>query len=205
MINVIRSDDPNVAFNTLLFPDQNHSNQLYIQEQLSNFSNTISDVGRKWLGGVTDLYNSINSSYAAQVARSAIKAATGMFNNRIVELNTIQDFQLAKPIMQRWVMANPTVRERYHQQTCVGYVDTYVDIEPGKIGEQHYDYRRVMTGVIQTKDNDEFSMHYFDELKEGDFDLSHSDKVTILKSWELAERFMKAYDQDPTCPLGGTL
>lgn len=205
MINVIYSNDPNVAFNTLLFPNQNSANQTYIQDQLSSFSNTISDVGRNWLSGVTDLYESINSSHAAQVARSAIRSATGMFNNRIVELSNIHDFQMAKPIMQRWVMANPVVRERFQQQTCVGYVDSYVDLEPGRIGENHYDYRQVMSGVVQIDDEGEFVKIYSQDIKEGDEELQHSDKVTILRAWDLAEMFMKAAHQDPTCPLGGSL
>lgn len=205
MINVIHSNDPNVAFNTLLFPDQNNANQTYIQDQLNNFSNTITDVGKTWLSGVNDLYESINSSHAAQVARSAIRSAAGMFNNRVVELNTIYDFQMAKPIMQRWVMANPVVRERFQQQTCAGYVDTYVDVEPGRISENHYDYRQVMTGVVQEDVDGEFVRFYSQDTKEGDTLLQHSDKVTILKAWELAEMFMKEGHKDPTGSVGSNL
>ena len=46
-------------------------------------------------------------------------------------------------------MAQPDIRSLYHKGHCDGYSDTYVDMEPGLVGEQHYDYRRVMDGVVE--------------------------------------------------------
>lgn len=200
MINMIYSDDPSHAFDTILFPNQDSANQTYIQQQLSSFSNTLTEVGRNWMQGVTNIYNDINSSAAAHVARSALKAATGIFFNRIVAINDINDMRFAAPIMQRWVMANPVIRQTYHRQLCSGYVDSYVDIDPGLVGEKHYDYRRVMDSVVTVDpvDGDMVINYYPDQLRSGDVDLEHREKVAILSTWQLAELFMQQTQQDPT-------
>jgi hypothetical protein len=85
-------------------------------------------------------------------------------------------------------------------------VDTYVDVEPGLVGEEHYDYRRVMDGVMQdTEDGGWYAKIYVEDLKEGDRDLSHGEKVDILQTWSRLEYLMALNKEDPTSPEGGYL
>ena len=103
-------------------------------------------------------------------------------------------------------MANPVVRQTYHEQKCDGYSDTYIDNQPSAIKETHYDYRRVMDGVVVDKDNDGWSVKFYpDDLHDGDRELVHGEKVDILHSWDIIEMFMKAGDKDPTSQYGAAL
>lgn len=204
MINVIHGAGGN-AFNALLYPEQNPFHADYFHTQVTNFNNVLTDVGQRFMDTAKAVYDRINDSAAAELARRAIRAAKGMFNsNLIVPIFELSDLQMAQPTMQRWVMANPTIRELYHEQRCSGYADSYVDMQPGAIGESHYDYRRVMSNVIQEDAIDWHAKIYFDELHEGDRELTHHEKFDVLDTWRIVEMFVKQ-SKDPTDPFGGEL
>jgi hypothetical protein len=122
-------------------------------------------------------------------------------------LSTLKEFQAAQPIMQRWIMANPAVREYHIRQECDGYNKTYVDIDPGKIGEDHYDYRRVMNGVLQTDDDAKpfYTIFIADELLAGDRELDIGEKADILSGWRYVQAIIAEGVDDPTSINGGYL
>jgi len=201
-INVINAESPS-SFDYLVFPEQNVMNQNYILAQLSNFNSTLNDVGRSFIEASRNIYNKVNDSNAIRLARNAVRMAKGLFHpNDIVPLESLDELRTAQPMMQRYMMANPYIREQYQKQKCDGYSDTYYDVEPGMVKDDHYDYRRVMNGVIQVIDDpdsplDWVSKTYIEELHEGDRDLLVDEQFTILSNWELAKLFMEA-DSDPT-------
>lgn len=205
MINVIHGAGVG-GFDAILYPETHIANRNYFQNQVSNFGNTLNDFGRNFMEAARNVYEQINSSEAMHLARVAIRAAKGVFNpNQILEFRDLVDFHAATPTMQRWVMASPCVRDLYHQQRCDGYADSYNDIQPGIIGEQHYDYRRVMDGVIQETGDDGWMVKFYpDELREGENELDHHQKVAILRTWDIAEMFIKR-GEDITNPYGGKL
>lgn len=198
------------SFDYMLFPDQNPQNQLYIQQQLSQFSASLTDVGRKFVEASRAIYDKINDSNAIRLAKAAIRMTKGLFHpNSIVYLNTIEDIRNAQPVMQRYIMAEPTIREIYHQQRCDGYSDTYADIEPGSLRDDHYDYRRVMDHVIQDTVNSDgeyewVAKSFLEELRPGDKDLTHDEKCDILSTWEVMQAFISA-GKDPTNIFEGDL
>lgn len=193
------------GFDAMLYPEQSYLNTEYIQSQFENFSSTLNDIGRQFIQGAKDVYEEINNSQAMIIARNALRAVKGMFNqNTIIPLSALEDFQIAQPIMQRYIMANPVIREIYNNQRCDGYQDTYVDIQPGYIGENHYDYRRVMNGLaVETEDSWEINF-YPDELLEGDSELTHIQQVDILSTWRVMEMFISE-GKDPTNIYGGKI
>ena len=198
------------SFDYLLFPDQNPNNQTFIQQQLSNFSNTLTETGKRFMETTKAIYEKINDSNAIRMAKAAIRTAKGILHpNTIVHLDNLEYIRTAQPVMQRFIMAEPTIRQYYHEQKCDGYADTYVDIHPNKIGDDHYDYRRVMGGIIQDSvdengDYEWVSKNYLDEITEGDRELSFDEKVDILKTWDIMKMFMEA-GEDPTNVFGGKL
>lgn len=206
MINVITGVGNN-AFDTLSYPTQNPANLQFIQTNLQNFSQTLNDVGRNFMESARQVYDQINNSEAAHLARVAIRAARGMFSsNHIAPLMTLDELQAAQPTMQRWIMADVTIRELFQKQRCSGYADTYVDVHPGEIGESHYDWRRVMDGVGVIPDDDQpsYFKFYMDELLEGDRTLQACEKNDILDTWDVVKLFV-AGGEDPTDPFGGKL
>ena len=192
-----------VAFDSLVYgSESNPANTAYFQPQIENISNTLTDVGRSFYANTQQLYNDVNNSEVMRIARAAVRSAKTLFQpNEVISIFDIANMQTAQPVMQRWIMANPVVRELYHKQQCDGYSESYVDLAPRDIGESHYDYRRVMNGIVQDDtENDEewFVKFYPDDLVEGDTELNHDQRVDILSSWSIAEMFIKAGDRDPT-------
>jgi len=109
-------------------------------------------------------------------------------SDTIRPLHTLEEFQHAKARMRRYVMANPELRSMFHKQRIEGYGSSYEDLEPDRIGANHYDYRRVMDGVVEIDESGDWSSTtYFDELRDGDRDLLLSEQVNISLTWEMAE------------------
>lgn len=198
------------VFNMLLFPDQNPMNTTFFQQQFQTLSNNVKSAGQEFLMGAKNMYDRINNSEAVRTAKAMIRQAGAFFNPDMIRpLYTLSDIQTAPIVMQRWIMAEPTVRDLYHQQRLDGYADTYVDVEPGQTRQYHYDYRRVMDGVVvDGTDQDDFDFqvcHYPEELKEGDRNLEPGEQVDILNIWEIARYYAEAAKEDPTNPFGGTM
>lgn len=195
------------SFNYLVMPEQHPGIQQYLVHQLGQFSNSLNDIGRGFIEKTREIYETVNSSSAIRMAKAAIRMAKGVLHpNTILPFNTLNDLRSAQPIMQRYLMAQPYIRELYHQQRCDGFSDTYVDVEPGKVGEAHYDYRRVMNGIVTeqvTEDGEDTWSYvtYVDTLKEGDRELVIEEQAAILHNWEIAKMFHKA-GQDPTDLFG---
>lgn len=147
------------------------------------------------------IYDNIYSSRALELSRAAINKAGSLFTPDVIkQLKTITEFQTAKPVMQRFIMANEVVRHKWQDGRCEGYGDNYFDSDPGKIGEDHYDYRRVMSGFVREEKgrDDLFIREYFEELREGDEQLTAFEKLDIHNSWGNIEVMMALAAKDPT-------
>lgn len=195
------------AFNALAYGVPDQGTLAYFNTQLSGIQNLVGEYGNMFKNAISETYDRFLSNEAIQAARLALT-----YSNTIENLNAIRQFTLMEEIqsaqseMQRWIMSNPYVREIYHDQRCDGYSDSYVDLDPGKIGDNHYDYRRVMNGIVQeTDDGDIRWVEYSEDLRDGDSELHINQQAAILQTWDVVEMFFKAGHQDPTDPYGGTL
>lgn len=197
---------PIESFDMLLYPDQSAQNQWYIQSQLNQLNASLSNVGQKFMQGATELYNRIHDNELVRRAKAAIRMAQSSFHpNQIRSLETLEDLQAASLVMQRWVMAQPDLRAMYQKHLVEGYSDTYVDIHKDTIADTHYDYRRVMDGVIQDHDDGWVSRQFIEDLLKGDRDLDFDEQVDILKTWQIIEMYAKARKADPSNPFGGDM
>lgn len=193
-------------FNCLAYKEKHPSTLAFVQSQFENISNTLNEAGRQFYAGLQSVFDAANSSEAMRRARLAMQKVANVFQPDIVrsvfELNEIQSSQL---VMQRWIMANPVVRSMYHEQRCDGFSETFVDRFPGQIGENHYDYRRVMHGMVQDdSEHDWKASFYLDELFEGDRELEFDEQIAIRDTWEVVEAYLKR-GEDPTSPFGNKL
>ena len=142
-----------------------------------------------------------------RVARNAIRHVASIFDeDTIYGFKTLEDTQTAKPVMQRFIMAMPQLREMYHEQRVDGYSSSYVDLQPGVVGEDHYDYRRVTDGVMmESEDGDDLVWTtHFEDLLENDRALDISEQADILNTWDLVSGLI-AQRHDPTDVYGGRL
>jgi len=196
------------AFNAFVYPEKHPSGIQYLKEQFNNFTGVLTNTANDFIRASRQQVEKFTSHAAVDFARNMLKSFVGnntVTTDRVTTLFEINQFQGASIQMQRWVMANPVARELYHAQRCEGYIDTYVDVEPNSIGEKHYDYRRVMDGVMVIEEDNWYFKCYLDELKEGDRDLTHGEKTDILQTWSRLEYLIALNKEDPTSADGGFL
>lgn len=179
-----------------------HPNTLqFLQNQSRMASEMLTETGREWFSGIKQIYQHVDQSDAMRFARAVGRKVRSMWEiDEIRTLNDIGQFQHAGPNMQRWIMAEPTVRTLYHQQKCDGYSEQYHDYYPGLVGEKHYDYRRVMDGIV-TSDNPDIdwqASNYFEELLPDDMDLLHDEQLDILATWDRLKQHLIKGKEDPT-------
>lgn len=190
-------------------PEQ--STVAYLQNQFAGITQTLGDYGNAFISRVKGFFEQRNSSEALRKARAALSMADGMHRNDVYYIDNLPGLQQAPLEMQRWIMANPVIRERYNKQLCDGYSDSYIDMEPGTVGESQYDYRRVMHGVLQDLPADETGetgwkvTFYLDEERDGDRELTMDERDDILKTWNVAAALMIDGEEDPTSPYGSSL
>lgn len=199
-------DGGRAAFDGLIYGLHNDSDVNYFRSQTSNIPQMIGAYGDMFKQKSVELFDRFHGSQAVHLAKLAIHHATQIFqSDGIRSLFDAVQFQTAGAVMQRWVMANPTVRTMYHAQQCDGYSDTYVDHDPGKIGDNHYDYRRVMQGMVQ-EDGDSWYAHiYSEDLRDGDQELLIHEQASILSTWNILNIMFKKGYEDLTNQYGGTL
>jgi hypothetical protein len=194
------------AFNGLVYGLHSDEDINYFRHQQSTIPAMIGPYGEMFMNTAKSRFDEFHGSEAIQKAKIALQHVAQAQNlDGVRSLFDVVDFQTALPVMQRWVMACPEIREVYHKQQCDGYSETYVDSDPGKIGDNHYDYRRVMNGIVHEVDGIEVAHIYSEDLRPGDTDLIIHEQKIILSTWDIARlMFKKGYD-DLTNQTGGKL
>lgn len=145
--------------------------------------------------------------------RNAIKMATAHISSAWVgdyirPLVEVPDIQAASPIMQRYIMAEPTYRALYNEGQANGYGKDYFDAQPGALANDHLDYKRVTHGLWVEDDEGDSMMTVYDT------DVSHDDEseeltliqqVDITATWLSVRYEAEKKRNDIGCPLGGSL
>lgn len=197
-------------FDALIYGRPHPGTLNYLQSQLEQPSPMLTDMARQFFANSQELYERFHGAEAQRLAEAAVRKVKGIFQpNTVRSLWDLADLQQAPLVMQRWIMAMPEVREMYHQQRVDGFADTYVDVEPGQVAHNHYDWRRVNDGlVVEVADHSDYDWvhrQFYEELHEGDRDLTLEEKVDILNTWDAIQMYLRAGKDDPTSPVGGKL
>lgn len=130
--------------------------------------------------------------------RAAARQVAAVFQtDEIRELKTVAEQQNAPITMRHLIMANPQIRTWYHNQTIEGYHGSYVDREPGLVGEDHYDYRRVQNGIIEETEDGFMATQYFEDVAEGD-ELFFDQQVEVKITWQNVINNILRGQDDPT-------
>ena len=194
------------AWNAMLFGESNQQTVNFLASQFETASNYVTGAASSFYNRAREMFNFANGSAAIDFARSVVSKVDNNFvTNRVQELTSLEMLRAASPVMQRWVMAEPTVRRRYFAQTCDGYSVTYSSCDLS-IGDQHYDYRMVMSGnCVDTPDGGWRATTYMDELDPSDRGLTFGEKIAIRSTWNSVRGYLEAGEEDPTAPYGGKL
>jgi len=185
----------------------------YLSSRLAEFGNSIATIP----SAVRGMFDDVKRSFGAYFSDEAIEAAKKALHNSGSEINVFAvsamldliSTQNANLANQRWIMAEPTLRALYHKQQVDGFSGSYVDMEPGSIGDSHYDYRRAIDGLLIEEPDGDFVCDIFcDDLEEGDTHLTIREQVNIQLSWDFLRSHLKSKVemlQDPTDKSGGYL
>lgn len=177
----------------------------YFDNQYQNMLAAAQDVGNTALQQIyniaTQTYNYMMDTRPWEMAEALMRQTTHLFDpNAIRSLWTLAELQTAKPVMQRWIMAMPEVREMYHNNQIDGYSATYEDAQPSKVGIDHYDWRRATNGMVSMPAESEewTATTYTEELVEHDRELAFHEKVDIMVTWGQCLHQMHTQQYDPT-------
>jgi hypothetical protein len=197
-------------FDMAVSGEQHPETAQYLRNQVASLGQFTGSASQAWLDSVQQSYQQFASDDAMRHARAALRQVSGyMQADGIRRLNTMEEFQQAPVKMQRYLISHPEVRRLYLAQRIDGWSDTYADVQPGAIGEDHYDYRRVNQGMLkETPDDDEsewVSSTWIEELRPEDRELKMVEQNEIITSQEILASFMLTALQDGTSKTGGLL
>lgn len=197
MANVIIGDDR--MFSAAAFGQQDWRAQEFLSQQYENISGQLTSAGQQFFAAAQNIYEQLSGSQAMRMARAAGRKVRSLWNSdEIQKILDIAAMQHAPPVMQRWIMAEPTTRKLYHEQRLDGYQGTYIDTNPGDIGEDHYDYRRVMNGiVVEDEDGAAYATTYYDDLLE-EIELTIEEQTDIIQTWDAVKAAIRKGSEDPT-------
>lgn len=191
-------------FDAIAFGVPTQANLNFLEERLTHFSSAMSEAGEAFIQRGLQVFEKYGGSEAIRLAKAAVRSVQHAFDGDVVRgLTTIGQIQQAGQKMQRWIMACPEVRQMFHRQQCDGYSNSYVDVAPDSVGKEHYDWRRVNTGiVVETPDDPDYewsNMCYLDESAD-DVELSLQEKMDVLSTWDIIKTMMVPGKEDPTSP-----
>ena len=195
------------AFDAELYGRKHHRTVEYLTRDVDNITHKLRDGGRRFREIIErDVYRPYDESRAARVIRAALRYTENVFMpDQIRYLRTIGEVQHAPSSMIAMLMAEPTVRRMYHQQRVDGYTESYTDNQPGKVGEDHYDYRRVVNGVFMEEEGEWVATTYYEDLLPGTGELEFLDQVDILRTWEQMRIHLMRRKEDPTSRWNSSL
>lgn len=193
-------------FDAMLYGSPKQETLNFLARQFDSVSQNLSEAGKRFYESAYDAFQQVNHDYAARMLRAAGRAVSNMWMNDCIQpLTTIGQLQHAPLSMVRWVMAEPSIRKLYQQQRVEGYSETYTDLDPGRIGPNHYDYRRATNGVLFVDDTPDaegnYGWHattYFDNLFETDSDLPLWQQADIQETWKAVRKLAAQGKEDPT-------
>lgn len=203
MVMVIQGAE---AFDALAFGSQHPGTLNFLESQRTAVRNNLNEFGRQFLQTADTYMQRFNNAEFVRITRAALRKAQYVWrNDELMELKSIGEIQQAKPIMQRYIMAEPELRQMYIEQRVDGYSDTYVDLEPGRVGRDHYDYRRVVNAVFVPNEEDNLvSTTYYETLRADDRELYPTEQVAVLATWHGLKPLLLGKD-DPTSVYNAAL
>jgi hypothetical protein len=183
----------------------------YAREQAQVIGGYIQRTGHQFAQGVVDAYQSFYSDEAIHRARIGISRVKSYFQeDRIAVLSSIYEIQQASPVMQRYILAEPTIAKMVDQGRCEGY--GYPNPFPEQYGEDNYNYRRATNGLVQfqpeTEDQPDGGWKvviHMEDLMEGDRELILPEQVAIGHTWASIRYSLANSMYDPTSKSGEML
>lgn len=189
------------TFNAFAHGETHPNTMRFLEDMIARPTTAVTEASRAFMQQSQQLYDQFMGSDAMRRVRAAGRQVASHWQQNVIQpLHTTARLQTAPVRMHRWLMAEPTIRKLYHQQQCDGYSDTYFDAEPGRVGEAHSDWRRVMDGIVRTDDDnyDFYAIEYLDEIPDDEREFLFEEQFDLLRSWHTMAEAVMAKKDDPT-------
>jgi hypothetical protein len=118
------------VFNMMVYPEQHPNNQAWVYQHLHNTNTHLNSAGLEHFDRLRKLHEKMSNTSDLNYARSIVRNIQSSFTtNAIVPVFSPTGIDTAAPIMQRFIMACPELRNEYHQGRLDWYPDSYTDEE----------------------------------------------------------------------------
>lgn len=196
------------TFRSMAYKTPNRDSMEYLERYAGNFSNRISSRVSDYFEQQREIIKPMNFRELRSNTLAALRSLDNLFTiDAIQYLNEIGTIQHAPEVMRKYIMANPRVRRRYHEQRIDGYGENYTDRYPGQVEHEDPVYRSVMDGIVQQ--NEEGDCWYWDYDVAGDDyneqDLTLEEKYEILDTWVAVDHLLDENQSDPTSQFNNNL
>lgn len=188
------------AMKVSMFGDNSSYMGDYLQHQMSNIASKFGAMGNQIYDTLANSYNYLTDSLRKYSIRNELEREGVIeLDNHFEYIDTFEGLQNANVAMQRWIMAEPTIRAIYLEQNCNGYGKEYINLSGDTVGEENYDYRRVMNGILTIDENDyNTAPTYIDDLIEGDRELELYEQDRVIQTWQAMRHIMATCKYDFT-------
>lgn len=179
----------------------------HVAQRVASFVAAVGETAAPITNYVTNRINDVMYGETARRVNAMAAQVEHLFQeNTVRRISTMSGMQNAPDDMCRYIMAHIPTRELYHAGDICGYGERYVDTQPGLTGNEHYDYRRVTSGMAMYDGETTISIIHTEQLHEEDISLSAMQKTAILRTWETMDDLYDIGDEiDPTDKWAGTI
>jgi hypothetical protein len=208
MATILYGDDE--TFNAMTSGIPHPSTIQFLEQERYNPTQQFAHYSQQFVDRTQQLLDWIENNQAARLAQAARRAIGQVWETQSIRhLASIAEFQWAPQPMVRWLMAEPSVRERYHQQGLEGYSGDYTDPFPEPMEPtEHLDYRHVMNGVVVMNPSNEgpewHATTYYDD-REDLAPMDFLDQIDVIHSWENLRHWITKGKDDPTSRFNASL
>lgn len=190
---------PESAVDYVLYGDKSHIVSDYLRSQLSNMPQVFNQFTQRIYGAISESYQYVNDALTRYGILNQLTSQGVIATDDYMRvLSTFEELQQASPVMQRWIMSHPEVRQLYLDQNLDGYSNSYVNVFGNGVKENDYNWRRVMTGVLQDDGETSWRTFYHDDLIAGDRELDHHEKVIALTTYDAMDLILQDNPYDFT-------
>lgn len=196
------------TFDQLLYGAPHPEVQQFVNTLHQQITPMLTQEGLNFVQNTRNEWSRFFGEDAARLARAGARRVVSLWDDdSIHQLVGIAALQHAPAVMQPFLMAQPEIRQAYLDQKIDGYSETYVNEHGDAVGEQHYHYQCVMSGIVEdTEEGEEWrAVTYFLEHEKAEDQLNFDQKVDVLCTWsELLMRYRTGRD-DPTSKFNSSL
>lgn len=181
-----------------LFGRATNATKAYVAESINKFMSYASGIPLTVSHAIMEKHQELINIGLSRKVEALRHKLNGMWEDDCIRpLHSVGAIQQAPDVMVRWIMANERLRGYYHDGRVEGYGERYIDREPGRIGNQQYDYRRVMDGgVVIDKNNRATYANYYEEHIDNDVVLNVIERNIMRVAYDIIDDSIEEGNQD---------